>query len=204
MTKEYEQAVVKKFSSLFLDEIEATIRQREPTIFNRLENNPLIKRQKLMKIGEGFYSPTLDIGVGPYAFLPGSLNQVYLNILRKNKIKEFIRNISRKGFYFLKTGHNRFIDNSEFIYQNNNARCFLAIEIENKTTRKHFIGSSLNASMMGKIGIVICEGEFAEHIERLFGYIKEMIHRAKSPPIMQNVIWIKKEDFDEILNSSFK
>lgn len=201
MTKEYEQAVVEKLLSFLLPEIQAILNNELPRLIDEGYNSPLIKSQKSMKIEEGFYSPRLDIGVGPYAFQPGNLNSLYSTLLKKRNTCNLIKNIAEKGFYLLKTINEGFIENSDCINQNDNARCFLAIEIENKTTRKHFMGSSLNASMMGKIGIVICEGESARNLEKLFGYIKEMIHREKSPEIMKNVIWIKKEEFDKVINN---
>ena len=38
---------------------------------------------------------------------------------------------------------------------NKNARCFLAIEIENAVSRKHLMGGAINAAALGRIGIVI-------------------------------------------------
>ena len=84
---------------------------------------------------------------------------------------------------------------STCIDQNSNARCFLAIEIENQTDRKHLMGSSLNSSIMGKIGIVICEGNSLDNLEKFFGYIQEMICREKLPLIMKKCDLDKKDRF---------
>ena len=40
-------------------------------------------------------------------------------------------------------------------YKNKTARCFLAIEIEDKVSRKHLIGSAINAMALGRLGIVV-------------------------------------------------
>jgi hypothetical protein len=38
---------------------------------------------------------------------------------------------------------------------NENARCFIAIEIENCVSRKHLLGGVVNASALARIGIII-------------------------------------------------
>lgn len=38
---------------------------------------------------------------------------------------------------------------------NRNARCFIAIEIENENSRKHLMGSIVNAGALGRIGLLV-------------------------------------------------
>lgn len=43
----------------------------------------------------------------------------------------------------------------EALGANGNARCFLAIEIENKVSRKHLLGGMINAAALGHLGIYV-------------------------------------------------
>jgi hypothetical protein len=38
---------------------------------------------------------------------------------------------------------------------NPNARCFMAIEVENRVSRKHLMGGAINAAALGRVGIVV-------------------------------------------------
>lgn len=49
----------------------------------------------------------------------------------------------------------------EAISRNANARCLLAIEIETASTKKHNMGSIVNAAYLGRIGIAIGYSEKA-------------------------------------------
>jgi len=40
-------------------------------------------------------------------------------------------------------------------HRNQNARCLIAIEIENEVSRKHLMGGAINAAALGRIGIAV-------------------------------------------------
>lgn len=61
------------------------------------------------------------------------------------------------------------------------------------------MGSVLNSSIMGKIGILIYYDN--NKADRIFKYFKEVISREKIIPIMKNVLWIKKKKFDEFMRN---
>jgi hypothetical protein len=55
-------------------------------------------------------------------------------------------------------------DNDRFDYEsvinrNFNARCFLAIEVENQVSHKHLMGGAINAAALGRIGLAIAWSE---------------------------------------------
>lgn len=112
----------------------------------------------------GIYSPRVDIAVGPFSVVPG-----------RNCIREYDKlfNQSQKFIDRLISYHNnnvqqyRITDDPRINESlclpemhilktyNKNARCFLAIEIENKVSRKHLLGGVVNASALGRIALVI-------------------------------------------------
>lgn len=158
-------------------------------------NNPLIKKGKSMKLETGIYSPICDVGVGPFAFEPGSLNYIYKYLLNQVKIKKFITKLSKKGIY-LGMENSKFLS-SDCKNQNKNPRCFIAVEIEGSNNIKHLMGSVLNCSLMGKIGILISFDE--DKMNRAFQYFKEMIERGKTKPMLKNVIFVLKPNFDSFM-----
>jgi len=198
MSPSYEQ-IVKDLFAQKLDQhirtfLQQSVRGREILQFN--ENNPLIKTQKHMRFERGIYTPKCDIGVGPFSFQPGNLNRLYEDLLEIPQIKRFISNLSVKGGHL---GDGRFLS-PECRGQNKNPRCFIAVEIESPTTsRKHFMGSVVNSSIMGKIGVVISYDE--TKMNRVFQFFKEMVRREKTLSILKNVIWMTKSNFDSLSNN---
>lgn len=111
----------------------------------------------------GLYSPRLDIAVGPFSTVRGQ-NQidVYNNLMDNSR--QFIERLIH--YHTLNITNYRIDDdqlNQALILPNfdllndfnQNARCFIAIEIENSVSRKHLLGGALNAAALGRIGIVI-------------------------------------------------
>lgn len=100
------------------------------------------------------YSPQLDIAVGPFA-INERLERQYNDMMDSSRkfIEEIIRIYIQNIKSLTNSGATLSFDNLK--YKNHNARCLLAIEIENKVSRKHLIGSAVNASALGRIGIVV-------------------------------------------------
>lgn len=70
----------------------------------------------------------------------------------------------------LPNGYEDFLSSSEGA--NWNARCFLAIEVEDSGSRKHLLGDMINASVSGRIGVLVGYNEdkyqtFMRHLEYL-------------------------------------
>lgn len=115
------------------------------------------------------YSPRVDIAVGPYSMTPNNnQTEVYNRLLRLPTINTFLRGVY--NFHLLNVGDEWIneITIPEFdilTHKNQNARCLLALEIENTSTKKHIMGSMINAASLGRIGIGVA---FNESVMRTF------------------------------------
>jgi len=112
---------------------------------------------------KGLYSPRLDIAVGPFSVeRHHTQGGTYDRLMDRSRVF-FERLIS---FHQLNVENHRtrdpqidkpymipdFRELKEF---NWNARCLLAVEIENQVTRKHLLGGVVNAAALGRVGIVV-------------------------------------------------
>jgi hypothetical protein len=126
---------------------------------------PVEKEWAAMRHEDGVYSPRLDVAVGPFA--TGRLRCVSeFDRLVKNH-DSFLRCLYRYHLANLRDGAalNPGIDFEHVVNRNPNARCFMAIEIENKVSRKHLMGGAINAAALGRIGIAV--GWTAEKVKAL-------------------------------------
>lgn len=150
-----------------------------------------IKVEEPMRLPHNIYTPRVDVAIGPFAY-NDSLSGEYNNLLSThqellNKLKE--KSINKDWLDF---------------GINDNPRCFIAIEVENSTEKdtKHLLGSITNASILGKVGILIVfnNKKGLENMKNYFKFAKE--HNKIKDHLFQNVAMIVKKDFDEIFNIS--
>ena len=133
--------------------------------------------QDWLKIGDDIYAPRPDIAVGPFNIEEG----VYVSEIKST----FDR--YRTCFDELE------IENADL---NKNPRCLIAIEIENSNKGKHMLGNIINASLLGKVGMVVTlRDEFYNEAERIHRYLKGAFKRKKIGHDPSNVV-IK--DFSEL------
>lgn len=84
---------------------------------------------------------------------------------------------------------------------NENPRCFLVVEIENETDPKWLLGTIVNSSALGKVGIVIAwNPRVFRSLLRIVKYLEyiESVGKAKYSGFVRNVLIVKKEDFFEV------
>jgi hypothetical protein len=115
---------------------------------------PILPEWTSMQDEIGIYSPRLDIAVGPFA-TDRQCGDDYDGLMENNK--RFINRLIRCHINNVRKYDDKFYSLSfdRLKTKNYNARCFIAIEIENRVTRKHLIGGAVNASALGRIGIMI-------------------------------------------------
>lgn len=133
--RDYQDAVTRKPAAVFSD---------APT-----------QKEWRTEFGAIHYSPRLDIAVGPFATGSLRLESAYNRMaVRHHDLLQALHSRHRHNV----DGHggpNTVLEFDQMLEQNPNARCFLAIEIENKVTRKHLMGGALNASSLGRIAVVV-------------------------------------------------
>lgn len=125
---------------------------------------PVLSEWSTMQHNRTMYSPIIDIAVGPFSIERGiNLSKVYDELLEKHK--SFVSGC----ISYHQININQFqteidIDSQQrmdiptirsFKRFNRNARCFIAIEIENKVSRKHLLGGAVNACAQGRIGVLV-------------------------------------------------
>jgi predicted AlkP superfamily pyrophosphatase or phosphodiesterase len=151
------------------------------------------------------YSPRVDIAIGPFSVRPGRNRTTdYNRLLRQENIEDFFKKIY--DFHIENIGEEWLneiqIPEFDFVLQKNqNARCFCAIEIENTSTKKHIMGSMINAASLGRIGIGIAYNESVKRtFVRILNYLGFLKRVEKNTYDATNFLLITKEQIESILN----
>ena len=135
------------------------------------------------------YCPRIDIAVGPF----NKTRDVENNI-------EGINNAHRQFHSFIRDLKQ--ISGIRLEAYNENPRCLIAIEIEKRGTRKHMLGDIINASSIGKIGIIIPWDDKAfnafERIKRYLDFIKTVKKTSYGP---KNLLMIPKTRLKNFLEN---
>ena len=150
------------------------------------------------------YSPRVDIAVGPFSINPNDnqtdeynriIEQPNINILLKLIYNYHIENIGHEWMNELDIP-----DFKLLIHKNLYARCFLAIEIENSSTRKHIMGSMINAASLGRIGIGIAfNNSVMKKFLRILNYLAFLKRVEKNTYDATNFLILTKEQFKGLL-----
>lgn len=154
------------------------------------------------------YSPRVDIAVGPFSDLPGR-NRIaeYNNIINRPNINQFLRRVYEThreniGIEFL---NEITIPEFDFLIQKNqNARCLIAIEVENKSTKKHIMGSMINAASLGRIGIGVAYNDSVlRTFIRMLNYMGFLKRVGKNTYDTTNFLILTKEQLSSIIDGNF-
>ena len=187
-----------------------TTKQYQDNIYPLLQNKLAglaIKNEWTAFVGySNHYSPRVDIAVGPFSTTPGQ-NQigVYNDLVAQDNVHDFLRslyelhiqNVGDEVLNEITIPHF-----NDLIYKNQNARCFLAIEIENENSKKHIMGSLINAASLGRIGIGIAYSDktFRTFI-RILNYLHFLKRVEKNTYDTTNFLIITKDQMTALLNN---
>jgi len=116
---------------------------------------PVETEWRAMKEQLSLYCPYVDIAVGPFVYDNSCITDQHDRVVKqwKKPIEAMLdyhkRNVENLSWEDCQTSF------EDLCYKNKTARCFMAIEIENKVSRKHLIGGAVNAIALGRLGIVV-------------------------------------------------
>ena len=151
------------------------------------------------------YSPRVDIAVGPFSIRPGrNRTREYNQLLIDEHISSFLESLYE--FHIENIG-DEWLNEIEvpaldyLVNKNQNARCFLSIEIENTSTKKHIMGSMVNAASLGRIGIGIAYNDSVKRtFVRILNYLGFLKRVEKNTYDASNFLIITKEQLEILLN----
>jgi hypothetical protein len=166
-------------------------------ILDRIYREVEIQWHPFLGAGRDIYAPRIDIAVGPFAIEQRRFEERYSELLLETR--PFIESLI--------DCHNQNLDAAEqessfdtIAYFNLNARCLLSIEIEDSGSRKHCLGNLVNASALGRIGLLIAR---SEEILRTFVrqrvYLRFLADAEKNSFRTDNALVLSAEQFDECL-----
>lgn len=150
------------------------------------------------------YSPRVDIAVGPFNVAPGpNLTQLYNQLVANDTTVNFL--IQAFNFHQQNLDinlYNEIIhpDFNQLIHKNQNARCFIAFEIENKNSKKHIMGSVINAASLGRVGIGIAFNDSTlRTFCRILNYLSFLRRVEKNTYDTTNFIILSVEQINQLL-----
>jgi hypothetical protein len=135
------------------------------------------------------YCPRVDYAIGPFnidACIINNNRSINEACEKHGELLQRFKSVSDKADRILET--------------NRNPRCFLAIELEDQTSRKHRLGSLINASAIGKIGIIVASNDsvFSSFV-KIRNYLDFLLDVWKTRYAPKNVLILREGDFLEAL-----
>jgi len=119
------------------------------------------------------YAPRVDIALGPFNTSPGH-----------GDFSDDQMSPELRGWF-------------EGLIPNPNPRCLVAVEVIFSGSAKHVLGDILNASVLGRYGLVVCHPSMLERARRNREYLASLATVGKLPELFQNV---RVMSVDEFLN----
>lgn len=155
--------------------------------------------------GQNQYSPKVDIAVGPFSIIAGE-NKIreYDELCESDDVRFFLSNIYE--FHRQNVNQDALVnelivpDFDILIKKNRNARCFIAFEIENSNSKKHILGSLINAASLGRIGVGVAYSDksFKTFI-RMLNYLAFLKRVKKNSYDTTNFLIVKHDQLSDII-----
>ena len=119
------------------------------------------------------YAPRVDIALGPFNTNPGP-----------GDFSDDQMSPELRGWF-------------EGLIPNPNPRCLVAVEVVFSGSAKHVLGDILNASVLGRYGLVVCHPSKLARAKRNREYLASLANVGKLPKLFRNV---RVMSVDEFLN----
>ncbi|MFL6312588.1 MAG: hypothetical protein ACJ71W_10815 [Terriglobales bacterium] len=176
---------------------ERQFQNKAKEILDDLYQDVVVQWQPFKGQGPRIYAPVVDIGVGPFA-VNERYEDRYTELLEHTK--DFIELLIAK--------HNENVEHLEprtsfadILHFNENSRCLLCIEIEDSGSRKHCLGNLINASALGRIGVLVARSERAMRVfVRQRVYLRFLARVGKNTFRTANALVLTADQFNECLN----
>lgn len=163
---------------------------------------PVTHEEWRSEFGMDSYSPRPDIAIGPFAIGTRRLEHEYNQLAAKH------HTLLARLSAFHQQNVRAFGDPSSTISlngileRNPNARCFMAIEIENRVSRKHLMGGALNASALGRVGVVVgWTPDKVKALVKLRSYLRHLGQYGKPTFDAENLLILAPGQFLTALDS---
>ncbi|MBS1555279.1 MAG: hypothetical protein ACK5RG_01225 [Cyclobacteriaceae bacterium] len=150
------------------------------------------------------YGPRVDIAIGPFNDEDSqeNLTSKFNDLVASEPYNGFLKKAYDLHHSNLDKALYEFISPSsylEVIHKNQNSRCLIAIEIESKNSRKHIMGSIVNAASLGRIGIGVGYDMAAVRtFLRIINYLSFLKDVGKNTYETGNFLVLTKEQMFEL------
>lgn len=165
---------------------------------DRVYGEVIVQWHPFLGHGRQIYAPVVDVAVGPFA-IETRHGPRYTELLEETRpfiellIEKHNSNIKDAGL------HTSF---QSIQYFNENARCLLCIEIEDSGSEKHCLGDLVNASALGRVGVLVARsGRTFNAFLRQRVYLDYLASVGKNTFRTNNALVLTTEQFDECLAS---
>ena len=175
---------------------EAEYQQQVKTALDRLYREVKVQWCAFRGEGNDTYAPRVDIAVGPFAIQRRYIAE-YTDLM--NETRPFVESLIQQHNGNA-AGIGQPVTFDDILHFNDNARCFLSIEIEESGSRKHCLGNLVNASSLGRVGLLVAR---TDTVLRIFlrqrAYFQFLEDVGKNTFKTANVLVLSEEQFDECL-----
>ena len=180
-----------------------------PIMTRKFENLDVVNEWVAFRGMNYQYSPRVDIAVGPFSVAPGpNRTEEYNQIIQRPVVNDFLRCIYDAHIENIGDEWLNEINIPEFVLlirKNKNARCLMSIEIENTSTKKHIMGSMINAASLGRVGIGVAYNESVlRTFVRMLNYMGFLKRVEKNTYDTTNFLIVTKDQFRDIVNRNIE
>ena len=142
------------------------------------------------------YWPVVDVAVGPFA-IHERYGARYTELM--NQTRPFIESLIEVHNGNVEDLNDR-TDFGSLVQFNENARCLFCIEIEESGSRKHCLGNLVNASALGRIGILVARtDDVLRTFVRQRAYFQFLAGVEKNTFRTTNALLLSERQFDDCL-----
>ena len=163
-----------------------------------------VRIERGLKINRNFYSPRLDVSVGPFAYGKTKYFEEYdlivqdVSDLVARCFSVFEANVDQHGTFETAYTLSKFYGPRAF---NRNARCSFGIEIERSGTRKHHVGDIFNASSLSRVAIIVTWNDAVlSKFFKTLNYLSLLESLSKPTFRCGNVIVVTRQQFASVMS----